>query len=271
MKNGSPIMLRLLITPHNRRAKDGSLSTANGLAAVGELVVGGLARSKPVAIVADYYYFLQPLGCKAKGLAARLLTLLLVHLPTGERLLFAVDDSPTKRYGPQVQGAGVHYNPTPGPADQRFLYGHIWVTFSLVLRHPLWHTIALPLLGLMYVRARDIANIPAKYQWEFRTKLQLAAQQMLLLAGVAKAAGKTVWTVVDGAYAKRAFLKPLRAAGVIIVSRLRKDAALLEGSLGGRTTAGSQHLDEHRRVQFESVGAYLGGMLELEQTGGVDL
>ena len=65
----------------------------------------------------DYYYFLQPLGRKSKALAERLFMLLLVHLPTGPRLLVAVDDSPTKRYGPHVQGAGIHHNPAPGPAD----------------------------------------------------------------------------------------------------------------------------------------------------------
>ena len=177
---------------------------------------------------ADYYYFLQPLGRKARETAARLLTLLLVRLETGDRLLFAIDDSPTKRYGPQVQGAGIHHNPTPGPADQKFLYGHIWVTFSLVLRHPLWQTIGLPLLGLMYVRAKDIVKIPAKYAWQFRTKLQLAVEQMLLFADLAKTAGKSVRVVADGAYAKRPFLKPLRAAAVTVVSRLRKDAALFD-------------------------------------------
>jgi len=177
---------------------------------------------------ADYYYFLQPLGRKARETASRLLMLLLVRLETGDRLLFAVDDSPTKRYGPKVQGAGIHHNPTPGPADHKFVYGHIWVVFSLVLRHPLWHTIGLPLLGLMYVRAKDIAKIPAKHAWEFRTKLQLAVEQMLSFAELAKVAGKTVWVVADGAYAKRPFLKPLRAAGVVVVSRLRKDAALFD-------------------------------------------
>jgi DDE superfamily endonuclease len=177
---------------------------------------------------ADYYYFLQPLGRKAKETAARLLTLLLMRLETGDRLLLAIDDTPTKRYGPKVQGAGIHHNPTPGPADQKFLYGHIWVTFSLVLRHPLWHTIALPLLGLMYVRAKDVIKIPAHYGWQFRTKLQLAVEQMLEFADLAKAAGKTVWVVADGAYAKRPFLKPLRAAAVTVVSRLRKDAALFD-------------------------------------------
>jgi hypothetical protein len=175
---------------------------------------------------ADYYYFLQPLGRKAKALAERLLTVLLVRLVHGERVLLAVDDSPTKRYGPQVQGAGIHHNPTPGPADQKFLYGHIWVTIALVLRHPLWQTIGLPLLGLLYVRAKDIAQIPAQHGWRFRTKLVLAARAVLRLAKLVKQAGKTVWAVADGAYAKRPFLWPLRAAGVIVVSRLRKDAAL---------------------------------------------
>ena len=175
---------------------------------------------------ADYYYFLQPLGRKSKELALRLWILLLVRLVTEERVLLAVDDSPTKRYGPQVQGAGIHHNPTPGPADQKFLYGHIWVTIALVLRHPLWQTIGLPLLGLLYVRAKDIAKIPAKHGWQFRTKLELAVQALRQFAEVAIAAGKTVWVVADGAYAKRPFLRPLRAMGVTVVSRLRKDAAL---------------------------------------------
>jgi hypothetical protein len=175
---------------------------------------------------AGYYYFLQPLGRKSKQLAKRLLTLLLTRLVTGNRVLFAIDDSPTKRYGPHVQGAGIHHNPTPGPADQKFLYGHIWVTISLVIRHPLWHTIGLPLLGLMYVRAKDIAKIPRRHKWKFRTKLQLAAKQMVKFAELVTTAGKTVWVVVDGAYANEPFIKPLRAVGVIVVSRLRKNAKL---------------------------------------------
>jgi len=174
----------------------------------------------------DYYYFLQPLGRKTKELAERLFARIMIRLVHDERVLLAVDDTPTKRYGPKVQGAGIHRNPAPGPADHKFLYGHIWVTISLVLRHPLWHTIGLPLLGLLYVRAKDIAKIPQKHAWKFRTKLELAQRAVMPLANLVQTAGKTVWVVADGAYAKRPFLKPLRAARVIVVSRLRKDAAL---------------------------------------------
>lgn len=116
------------------------------------------------------------MGNRVKTIALQLLQILLQHLVTDGRVLFAIDDSPTKRYGPHVQGAGIHHNPTPGPADQTYLYGHIWVTISLVLRYRLWNTIGLPLLGLLYVRAKDVGKIPPRFKWKFRTKLELAVK-----------------------------------------------------------------------------------------------
>jgi hypothetical protein len=173
-----------------------------------------------------YYYFISAVGRKSKSVAARLFSLLLRKLPSGQRLLLALDDTPTKRYGPKVQGAGIHHNPTPGPADAKYLYGHIWVTLSWVLRHPLWGTIGLPLLAALYVRQKDIAAIPKSFRWQFQTKLQQGADLVSWAAGIASAAGKRLWVVADGAYAKRAFLKPMLKLGVVVVSRLRKDAHL---------------------------------------------
>ena len=86
----------------------------------------------------DYYYFLAAVGRKTNSIATPLVVLILRTLPLPSRLLLVIDDSPTKRYGPEVEGADVHHNPTPGPADQPFLYGHVWVTISLALRHPKW-------------------------------------------------------------------------------------------------------------------------------------
>lgn len=216
---------------------------------------------------ADYYYFLQPLGCKAKQISERLLALLLIRLETGDRVLLGVDDSPTKRYGPHVQGAGIHHNPTPGPADQKFLYGHIWVTVSLILRHPLWQTIGLPLVGMMYVRLKDIAKIPAHYGWEFRTKLELAVERVLKFAELAKAAGKAVWVVADGAYAKRPFLRPLRAAGLTIVSRLRKDAALYDVPKSPKTRGrGRPRQYGSSRIHLRRRAAHRSGWQQIECT-----
>jgi hypothetical protein len=172
-----------------------------------------------------YYYFLGSLGRNAKSVAALLLRRVVDVLQPGDRILVAIDDTPTKRYGPQVEGAGVHHNPTPGPADQQFLYGHIWVTLAWVVHHPLWGTIGLPLRALLYVRQKQIALLTTLYGVTFQTKLEMAADlvewfvQWLFLE-------KTVWVAADGAYAKRPFLKRVLAAGVVVVSRLRRDAAL---------------------------------------------
>jgi hypothetical protein len=175
-----------------------------------------------------YYYLLVPIGRKSGLIAARLVALLVKHLPLPDRLLLVIDDSPTRRYGPKVEGADVHHNPTPGPADQPYLYGHIWVTLSLALRHPRWGALALPLRAMLYVRRQTMASIPRWRGWQrFATKLQLAARLVEWAVPLLKTAGKTIWIVVDGGYTKRPFLRRvLRLSSVVVVGRLRKDAAL---------------------------------------------
>jgi hypothetical protein len=143
----------------------------------------------------------------------------------GERFLFAIDDTPTKRYGPRVEGAGIHHNPTPGPAEQKYVYGHVWVTMALVVRHTLWGTIGLPFLAFLYVRQVNLPSVAA-YGVKFQTKLEQAAILVEWVAAWLRSAEKRVWFVVDGAYAKKPFLKKATQAGVTVVSRLRKDAAL---------------------------------------------
>lgn len=173
-----------------------------------------------------YYYFLGSLGRKTESVAGRLLRLVQRTVPLGDRILLGLDDSPTKRYGPHVEGAGIHHNPTPGPADQKFLYGHVWVTLAWLVRHPSWGTIALPLLARLYIRARDVAKLSPWYRWKFKTKLEQAAELVEWAAKWLRYLGKGLWVVADGAYAKRPFLRRALAAGVTVVSRLRKDAAL---------------------------------------------
>lgn len=182
----------------------------------------------------DHYYFLQTLGRSAKRVATELLHLAVKQIPMsqiGEFIKLALDDSPTKRYGPKVQLAGIHHNPTPGPAGSEFLYGHVWVTISWLVNHPKWGCIGMPLLALMYVRQKDLQVLEniGKAPWKFRTKLELAAELVEWCVRLFHNwFQKRVMVVADGAYAKRPFLKRVIATGAVVVSRLRKDAALFD-------------------------------------------
>ena len=156
------------------------------------------------------------------------------------RILLGLDDSPTARFGKHVEGAGVHHNPTPGPADGDWLFGHNWVALAWLATHPLWGVIALPLRSMLYVRKVDVPKLAEKYDWEFRTKHQLGVELLKWFTKSIKALGleSKVWLAVDGAYAARPFLLPVLEMGIVVASRLRKDACLFDlppaGSHGNR-------------------------------------
>src|SRR3954449_11827476 len=98
-------------------------------------------------------------GKRAETIAAYLVLWVVKPLVSGVgRLTLALDDTPTPRYGPHVQGAGVHHNPTPGPAGSPYVYGHVFVVLAILATHPAWGVIALPLLSRLYVRKK---NLPA--------------------------------------------------------------------------------------------------------------
>jgi hypothetical protein len=173
------------------------------------------------------YTTVSAAGRRADGIAARLVHEVLKPLLAGmSRLVFALDDTPTPRCGPHVQGAGIHHNPCPGPANSPFVYGHVWVVLGLLATHPTWGVIALPLLARLYVRRKDLPAIDERHRPAFRTKLELAVELVRWAKCWLGFLGKPVWVVADGAYAKAALLKPLIGLGVVVVSRLRKDAAL---------------------------------------------
>jgi hypothetical protein len=173
------------------------------------------------------YIAVAAAGKKADTIARRLLIEVVRPLLKGAtRLTLALDDTPTKRYGPHVQGAGIHHNPTPGPAGSPYVYGHVFVVLALLVAHPAWGVIALPLLARLYVRKKDLPSINPKHRQPFRTKLELAVELLRWAEPWLGLLGLPIWVVTDGAYANAAFLKPAKALGMTVVSRLRKDAAL---------------------------------------------
>jgi hypothetical protein len=178
-----------------------------------------------------YYHFLDSLGQAVEAVAQSLLLLLVRTVAAAEkRLVFALDDTPTKRQGPKVQGAGTHHNPTPGAAGGDFFYGHVWLTVALVLRHSLWGTIGLPLRAWLYIRQVDLPKLPEpeRKRWPFRTKLEQAAEAIAWLQKTLASVGKQIIVVADGFFAKKEVAEAARQANVPFITRLRHDAALFD-------------------------------------------
>lgn len=171
------------------------------------------------------YCTLWSCGRKAHLIAIDVFRLAIPMLPPN-RLLVAIDDTPSKRYGPCIEGAGKHHNPTPGPEGSPFYYGHNWVNLSLLAKHPYWGTLALPLLDHLYIRRQDIDRIDPDHRVSFKTKLQQAAEQLQWLRNHAEDHFEEICVVVDGAYCKRPFLKAAHNLQIVVIGRLPRNAAL---------------------------------------------
>jgi hypothetical protein len=179
------------------------------------------------------------------------------QLQPGDRLTVALDDTPTPRWGPCVEGAGIHRNPTPGPAGEKYVYGHVWVTLAGLLHHPEEGVRALPLRSDLYVRRRDVTALLRAQKLSFRTKLELAVEQLQWLDTWAGPAVRALDVVADGAYAKRPVLRAVRRRErLTLFSRLPRNAALYTlppqtrppGRRGPLPTYGKERLDLAKRA-----------------------
>jgi hypothetical protein len=210
-----------------------------------------------------FYDLLGTVGKKTATLTTPLLQLIFGRFDPGPGgyWMIAIDDSPTKRYGRYVEAANVHHNPTPGPADGQWLYGHCWVCLAILAGHPLFGVIALSVLSRLYVRKEDVARLKQRYAWEFRTKLELAQEMIFSVTGTLRALGSQAkfMVIFDGAYAKRPLVKPLVDRGMTVVSRLRHDAKLfdLPGPPSGKP--GRKRIYGKKRVYLKTQAARAAG------------
>lgn len=170
-----------------------------------------------------YYYFIGSLGKKTENIATELLKIMIHRIyKNTNAVLMAIDDSPTSRYGPKVAGAGIHRNPTPTPDGRKFVYGHVWVTLSTIARHKDFGTIGLPLLAKMYVKAKDVKSVGLA----FKSKTEQAVELAKWAYRCCENFEKRLWIVTDGGFTRESFLKPAIKVGIVVVTRLRKDAVL---------------------------------------------
>lgn len=163
-------------------------------------------------------------------------------IPADQPLFILVDDTLARKTGKGVSLATMHHDPLLSSARKPFCsFGHVWVVLALWVPLPMGEQrgFALPLLFRLYVGAkrggtkdapgrprrgtRQRAAEDAHAKHPRPTKLALARELVALVAGWAD--GRTVYAVVDSAYAARPLLEG-RPANVHVLSRLRPDAAL---------------------------------------------
>ncbi len=177
------------------------------------------------------FYHMPGIGRKGESLFETMLILVLQQLApiltTTKTIRIVIDDSPTKRYGRKVEGAGYHHNPTPGRTDATTCFGHSWVVATLIITHPRFGEMAFPVAAELYLRRKEIAKLQAKYGRAFQPKTLMAVAMVERLVPQFTAFGKRIEIIVDGGYAKQSVLVPLgKMEGVTTITRLRRDAAL---------------------------------------------
>jgi len=219
------IAAALAIVLHQRSAWRLHLVMTGILFAKGRKTVTSWFRA--AGVVRQYkafYYFIGAIGRKTEAIATVLFEIMIgCVFHKQDRVLTAIDDTATKRYGPKVQGAGIHRNPIVTPDGAKFIYGHVWVVLSALVRHENWGTIGLPLLARMYIRARDVKSQSRRFQ----TKLQQAAELVKWASNCCKRLGKQLWVVTDGGYTKAGFLKPAIRAGATVTALSKKITLLV--------------------------------------------
>lgn len=200
------------------------------------------------------YRVVSAVGRNVDSLAPRVLRTVR-DLEPDQRLTVGIDDTPTARWGPCIEGAGIHHNPNPGPAGEKYVYGHIWVTMAALVHHPEDGVRALPLRSELYVRQKNMTADLRGQRFVFRTKLELGVLQLQWLRS--QVGSETpIDGVADGGYAKRPFLQGAQRANVTVFSRLPKNASLwtlpptkrLPGQRGPMPTYGKQRISLAKRA-----------------------
>jgi hypothetical protein len=168
--------------------------------------------------------------------------LALAWIPADQPLYILIDDTLVRKTGKGISLATMHRDPLLSSARKPFCsFGHVWVVLALWVPLPMGGSrgFALPLLFRLYVGARrgGTRDAPSRPRRGTRqraaeqahaahprpTKLALARELLTLVTGWA--AGRTIYAVVDSAYAARPLLED-RPTDVHLLSRLRPDAAL---------------------------------------------
>lgn len=176
------------------------------------------------------YHHLRRVGMQNTAIRKTFVQWLIEQMKTtllsGIRIQLAVDDSPIKRSGPKIEGAGWHHDPTNPNAKATTCYGHSLVVMSLVVDHPLWGTISLPLSNRLYIRQEDLKKIDEAKRPEFKTKLQLLVEMVAEVYPLLNVLKMPVQLLFDRGYVSEDVFTAMSELGVEIVTRFKGNTNL---------------------------------------------
>lgn len=172
----------------------------------------------------NYHRVLNRAAWDPRQASAILLGLLIQRFAPRGRLLFGVDDTIERRWGPKISARGIYRDPVRS-SRSHFVKtsGLRWLSLMLLVPIPWAQRVwALPLLTCLAPSERfyDKRKRPPK------TLLDWARQQCLQLRRWLPDRDLTL--VADGAFAALEFLAHLRSVSITCITRLRLDAQLYE-------------------------------------------
>jgi len=194
--------------------------------------------------ISVFHRFFSRASWTLDALGRVVFTLALTWLPADQPLVVLGDDTLARKGGKSIALASMHHDPLLSSARKPFAsFGHVWVVLALWVPLPFGsgRGFALPVLFRLYVSTKRGGERHRAGQRQGRvgprlkgarkahaqhpqvTKPELLREMVSLLAQWA--AERTVYLVVDSAYAGRTVLED-RPANVHVISRLRWDAAL---------------------------------------------
>ena len=125
------------------------------------------------------YWFVARIGKQVDKIQDRLLRWLLESsrlFPLESLIELVIDDSPIKRYGRKVEGAGRMHDPTNPHCRNATCYGHSLVMVGMIARRPLFGRICLPVGWKFYVNENKLETIDEKIRPQFKTKPEIKRQ-----------------------------------------------------------------------------------------------
>ena len=177
------------------------------------------------------YWFVARIGKQVDKIQDRLLRWLLESsrlFPLESLIELVIDDSPIKRYGRKVEGAGRMHDPTNPHCRNATCYGHSLVMVGMIATHPLFGRICLPIGWKFYVNEDRLATIDENIRPQFKTKHEIAAELLKRIVPVIQKTGRKVEILFDRGYLAEDLFQTIHELRGGVVTRFKKNNNLYE-------------------------------------------